>query len=280
VHILKRTKMNVVINNKELTGGVRKLEISVSDNSLKLKAGNCIQVYAHEQAPVCYAVVGEVKNESFDLYISSQFSKNLKELIVGDRIYKISAPFCIPFNQSRGERITVLAENESAFLIYPLIKNLYKEGKHIQVLLISSNHKESTYHKYLQKYTSNIKLIEVERKALKLNSVSKVLLDNVDSFSADMLYVFGNVFTVKEAFQYLSCRPKLASSVVLDATSQVSGNLKGLFTVSVSRKSKYYTVEGHDFYAVYRQADELINRFGEEEKSKSKSPVYSKTHSA
>ncbi len=271
--------MNVVINNKELTGGVRKLQISVSDNSSKFKTGQCVQVQAHEQAPLCFAVVGQVKNESVDLYISLQFNQNLSDLIVGDRIFKLSASLSVPFADPKGERITVLAENESAYLIYPLVKSLYKKGVQIQVILISSNHTETFYHKYIEKYTADITLVEVERTALKLNSASKVLLDNVDSFSSDMLYVFGNVFTVKEAFQYLSCRPKLASSVVLDATSQVNGNLKGLFTVSMSRKSKYYTVEGNDFYAVYRKPEDLVNRFVEEKNVYTKRTGYSKIQS-
>jgi len=263
--------MNIVINNKELTGGIRKLEISISDDSLKLKAGNCVQLYAHEQSPVCYAVVGEVKNGSIELYVSPQFSQNLKDLIVGDRIYRLSTSYCISYEQLSGERITVLAENESAFLIYPLVKKLSREGKQIQVILISSHHKDYAYDKYFEKYTSTINLIEIERAAITQNSVSKVLLDHVDSFSANMLYVFGNVHTVNEAYQYLTCRPQLASLVVLDATSENEDKLKGLFTVSMSRKSKYFTVEGHDFYAVYKNPDELIKRFGEETKPKSKS---------
>jgi hypothetical protein len=155
----------------------------------------------------------------------------------------------------------VLAENDSAYLLYPLLKQLYKQGVAIQLLLISSDHKETFYLKHLQKYSSIVKRYEIERNSMKMNSVAKVLLDYVDSFDAEMLYAFGNVFTVKETYQYLSCRPGLHASVVLDATTDFNANIKGLYSVSMSRKSKYFTVEGLDFYAVYRTPEEMIGRF-------------------
>jgi hypothetical protein len=253
--------MNIVVNNKELPGGVRKMELSVSGFSSSLKPGNCVLVRVNENCEGIFAIVGEVKNEKISLYISPKYSKRVSDLIVGDRILKLSGGECHSFEKPFGSRITVLAENDSAYLLYPLLKQLYKQGVAIQLLLISSDHKETFYLKHLQKYSSIVKRYEIERNSMKMNSVAKVLLDYVDSFDAEMLYAFGNVFTVKETYQYLSCRPGLHASVVLDATTDFNANIKGLYSVSMSRKSKYFTVEGLDFYAVYRTPEEMIGRF-------------------
>lgn len=265
IHVILKDKikpeiMNVIVALKKSTEEACKLEINRSKEFFHAQIGQYLLLKDHENAnPVC-ALITEIKLETISLIIPGKYNKQIFHWGVGDKLLAIGGLYGKPYSLPQNKTVVCVAEGESALFVYPLVKALYRQNNSVITLFANVNN-QFLFADEIRKMSSEFHSLEIDRKKLINNSLTPFLYDLLNSINVSNLFAIGHSQTVKEVLQYTARKPDLDASIVLNTIVDFVGCMRGMFAVSLSRKSKFITVDGPNFRSVYQSLEQFCQRF-------------------
>ncbi|MDA3879671.1 MAG: hypothetical protein PF436_04720 [Prolixibacteraceae bacterium] len=264
--------MKIVTGIKDFGTLIKMMEVSSTNLSDEnFNAGNILNVNTSDTSASFEVLVSEVKHDKMKVIVPPKSINRVKNVAIGERFNVENILSADTFACCKGNNVICLAENASSALLIPHLKNLRRAGKNVLVILVTGNDESADLYKSIAKIEPNTQSVAIDRHDVINNSIAKILYENIEAFNANMLYVFGNELTVKEAFHFVSGKPLLNHSVILDRFTLDYDRLPGLYSVSINRRSKYLTIEGNNYYAIYRSFEDFTQRFSDKSKSVSDS---------
>ena len=257
--------MYLIVAIKKLAGEIRKLEINRSKDLFNAQTGQYLLLKDDNKSkPVC-GLITEVKTDRILLIIPGKYKEQLSHWSIGDKLSSIAGPYGEAYAIPQNKTVVCIAEGESALFAYPLVKALNKQKNRV-VTLFANVDDHFLFTEEIRKNSLAFHQLTIDRKKLVDNSLTPYLHEYLKYDQISELFAIGHSNTVKEVLQYVASKPELEAKIILNTFVDFEGCIRGMFNVSMSRKSKYITVDGPDFRSVYQSLEQFVNRFPSAEK--------------
>jgi len=255
-----------IVSRKNLSDQLYKLEIKASGAFSTFKPGQYVILRTTTSAAITLPIVKTNTTRETLTVIAPSIPEKLSALLNPCPTHielELEGPFGEPFRIEKFGSVLCVANQESIIPLYPVIVALRAAGNQVTCLLT-----ETSGDQFLENELRNISENFISNTENTPRRASQLMEQSLRRQKYDQVFAIGSAKTIREICT-ICTTTSTPVQAMLYLNEQNQEGRHGIFRVSICENTRSLCVDGYNFNAYYASFEELVKRFGNEEKEAS-----------